>query len=168
MAEFKVEGPFPLRREKRPAGNVIVKDGFWDSSKKLPTLQEKVGVYVFAIKPPRTKIYTPCYVGQAKHSFKKEVLSDHKLGKYNNALTRRKKGAPYLFLLVHPNQRTNITQIRDLENYLIMMGFAANHQIENDKGAKLPEWGISGVIRTTTKKASAQAKKLKAMFRIKT
>ena len=99
MAEFKVHGPFRLETEKRHGGGrTIVKDDFWSSAPSLDSLSTAIGVYVFAIKPPRTTLYTPCYVGQAKRPFEKEALHSDKIRKYNNALADYKSGAPYFFL----------------------------------------------------------------------
>ncbi|SRR6266498_1069116 len=167
MADFKVRGPYPVRCDKRIAGRVVIKERFWESHPELSSIEDKCGVYVFAIKPPRTEIFTPCYVGQAKKNFTQEVFTNDKLLKYNLALADYKSGAPKLFFLIHPNTKKNIKQIEELEDYLIMMGFAVNPNIQNDKGAKLPEWAISGVVRGAAKKPSKTAKHLARMFEIK-
>lgn len=168
MAEFKPFGPFPMTCDKRHAGGrTIQKNGFWDASEQLTLLKEKIGVHVFAIKPPRTKVFTPCYVGQAKKSFGTEALTNDKLLKYNNALADYKRGAPYMFFLVHPDTRKNFPQIGQVEEYLIMMGFAVNAEIQNDRGAKLPNWAISGVIRGKTARATVAAGHVAKMFEIK-
>src|SRR5258708_1752843 len=120
MADFKVHGPYPVQCDKRINGRVVNKETFWDKTRDLLALKPKSGVYVFAIKPPRTAIYTPCYVGQAKKGFGREVFTDGKLLKYNLALADYKSGAPKIFFLVHPSTKKNIKQIGELEDYLIM------------------------------------------------
>ena len=168
MAEFKAFGPFTRACDHRDGGGrTIQKDGFWEAQDQLSSLKGKFGIYVFAIKPPRTKVYTPCYVGQAKKSFGSEAFTNDKLLKYNNALADYKKGAPYMFFLAHPDTKKNLKQIGQLEDYLIMMGFAVNAEIQNDKGAKLPIWAVSGVIRGTVKKPAAAARHIAGMFEIK-
>jgi hypothetical protein len=167
MAEFKVCGPYRVQYEKRPNARVIKKDGFWDVTRDVATLKAKCGIYVFAVKPPGTKLYTPCYVGQAKKSFGQEAFSNDKLFKYNLVLAEYRKGAPYMFFLVHPRTKKNMKQIGELEDFFIMMGFAVNPNIQNDKGAKLPAWSVSGVIRGTIKKPSNTAKHFSSMFAIK-
>lgn len=166
MAEFTVQGPFKLEVRKPPAGGRrIHPDGFWGAA-GLSGIRDACGVYVFAIKPPRTTVYTPCYVGKATGSFT-EALTNDKLHKYDNALGEYKSGAPVLFFLQHPKGKKNHTQIGQVEEYLIMMGFAVNPEIQNDKGAKLPDWEIRGVVRGGTKKPSKAAKHLSSMFAIK-
>ena len=168
MAEFKVHGPFRLVTEKRyGGGRTIVRDDFWTSNDVLESLRSAIGVYVFAIKPPGTTLYTPCYVGQAKRPFEKEALHNDKILKYNNALADYKRGAPYLFFLAHPKTKPNLKQITELEDYLIMMGFAANPYIQNDKGAKLPKWSIAGIVRSSAKHPTTSAKNIASMFVIK-
>ena len=165
MTEFVVHGPFPIPTYKQASGGRALYTGaFWEN---LDGLQSRHGVYVFAIKPPRTKTYTPYYVGQATNTFKHEVFHASKLNKYQRALNDYKRGAPAIFLLVHPRTKTNRKEITELEDFLIMMGFAANQDIQNDQGAKLPGWSIKGVVRSTAKKASAEAKLIAGMFKIK-
>jgi hypothetical protein len=168
MAEFRCYGPFPLETQHRHGGGrSIVRDGFWESDAWLSELKPAIGIYVFAIKPPRTDVYTPCYVGQAKRSFEQEALHDLKMRKYDNALADYQKGAPYLFFLAHPKTKPNLTQIRELETYLIMMGFAVNEDIQNDQNAKLPAWSIAGLVRSRIKKPTNDAREIGKMFRIK-
>jgi hypothetical protein len=47
-----------------------------------------------------------------------------------------------------------------------MMGFAVNSNIQNDKGAKLPDWSIAGLIRSPKKPTDA-ARDLGRMFDFK-
>lgn len=168
MAEFKPLGPFKIKYDKRAGGGrTVQKNGFWEESEPLKTLKKKCGIYVFAIKPPRTRVFTPCYVGQAKKTFGAEAFTNDKLHKYNDALADYKKGAPYMFFLAHPDGKKNIKQIGELEDYLIMMGFAVNLLIQNDKGARLPNWAVTGVIRDGGKKPSNAANHVAKMFKIK-
>ena len=168
MAEFKVHGPFRLETRKlHGGGRNIVRDDFWSSDGALEILRGSIGVYVFAIKPPRTETYTPCYVGQAKISFEKEALHDDKILKYNTALGDYKSGSPHLFFLAHPRTKINQKQITELEDYLIIMGFVANPEIQNDKGAKLPKWAISGIVRSKTRKPTKSEKHVASRFVIK-
>ncbi|MFZ5572876.1 MAG: hypothetical protein ACOZF0_20955 [Thermodesulfobacteriota bacterium] len=168
MTEFKAEGPYRIDVEKRKGGGrTIQKDDFWENSGVPNAMKTKFGIYVFAIKPSGTKTFTPCYVGQAKNSFYAEAFTTDKLHKYNDALADYKKGAPYMFFLVHPAQKKNLSQISELEDYFIMMGFAVNANIQNDKGAKLPKWSISGIIRGDAKKPTKAAHHIAKMFQIK-
>ncbi|HEV7166229.1 MAG TPA: hypothetical protein VGO35_12685 [Gammaproteobacteria bacterium] len=168
MAEFTVRGPFKVSVQKRPTGaRVLNVEGFWESSKELPRLRNRFGVYVFAIKPPRTSVSWPYYVGQATKTFEREVFTDRNLLRYERALNGFKKGSGMVFLLEHPPTKCNHKHISEIEDYLIMMGFAVNEDIENDRGAKLPDWVIRGIIRGKVRNPSHSARALAKMFEIK-
>lgn len=168
MATFTVHGPFQVPYEKRPAGRVFNNDvlkNFWGTS-ETRSLKDQVGVYVFAIKPPKSATYVPFYVGQTTNAFGREVFTDHKIIKYHNAIANYKRGAPYLFLLVHPAHKTNKKQITAIEDHLILVGYSVNPKIENDKGVPKPEWAIQGVLGTETRGASKAAVSFRQMFAI--
>lgn len=168
MAEFTVHGPFKLDTGKQKAGGKILKvDQFWDSSKKLSRLRSRIGVYVFAIKPSGKKTYTPFYVGKATKKYEQEVFTDHKIRKYERGLNHFIRGYGVLFFIEHPPTRPNLKQIKEVERYLIMMGFAVNEKIENGIGAKLPDWAIQGVIRGGGKNPSNASKCITKMFAVK-
>jgi hypothetical protein len=166
MAEFKVHGPFPVKVLKKAGGRCLNADGFWKTSDELKRLSKEVGVYVFGIKASGAKTFFPYYVGQAKKNFEQEVFTPHKLVKFQNALLNFAKGAPALFLVVHPAQLgpKNKKEIVLIEDYFIELGFSINSDIENDKNAKLPPWAISGVVRGKKGKASNAAISFREMF----
>jgi len=168
MAEFTVRGPFVLKTITKASGaRQIDVTNFWKNGKILSALRKRSGVYVFSVKPPRTKTYTPYYVGQAKNTFEQECFADRNLRKYESALNDYRKGAGVMFFLEHPRTKVNEKQIKELEQYLIVLGYAVNEDIENDQNAKLPEWSIRGIVRSSSRKPSVSAKHLSKMFEIK-
>lgn len=66
----------------------------------------------------------------------------------------KKKGAP------------NASHIRELEDFLIQAGLAANPDLLNIKGTKTEEWGIAGVLRGGKGKRSNEAKQFRQIMKI--
>lgn len=168
MATFTAHGPFAVPYEKRPGGRVFSKeklDTFWEASGPKEFRGRK-GLYVFAIKPPATSRFTPFYIGQTRRDFGSEVFTDHKINKYHGALCHYERGAPYLFLIVHPKHKLNARHITEIEDYLIISGKEVNPDLENERGTSGPDWAIQGVLGTEARGASHAAKAIKAMFSI--
>ncbi len=166
MGEFKVVGPLKVKIEILRAGRAVEPRDFW---KDHPQHEGEKGVYVFAVKPPRTDANVPWYVGKASKTFGQEVFTDRNQLKYNRALARYGRGTAVLFLVIHPSGKgkTNRKHIGEIEDFFINQGFAVNPDIENDRGIKRPAWAIGGVVRGTTRKASSSAKAFSRMFGLK-
>ena len=147
MATFEVKGPFEVPLTKEKAGRRIANEHgkeFWKAHKSI---ENDVGCYVFAFRA--AKGLKPMYVGKATKSFKQEIFTLHKLGKYNEALTKQAKGTPVMFFVSFKKSRgmINKTAIDDAESFLIQAGITANKNLLNDRKVAVEKWGIKGVIR---------------------
>jgi hypothetical protein len=163
---FSVEGPFEVPFYQGHAGRTITDDNvrtFWF---KNPDLGGRRGCYVFGIRAG--KGWTPGYVGRATKSFKQEVFAHHKLTRYQQFLVDYARGTPVLFLVTLPKKKgaPNASHIRELEDFLIQAGLAANADLLNIKGTKTEEWGIAGVLRGGKGKRSVEAKQFRKMMKI--
>src|SRR5690349_1674941 len=141
MPDFTVRGPYRVAVDQLAAGRVVSVDEFWASADQLKSIMRNKGVYVFAIKPPKTKSYTPCYVGKASKTFEKEAFTERNQLKYNRTLARYRSGFPVMFFVLHPpgQGKTNKKHIGEIEDFLIARGFNVNKEIENDRGTKQPQ-----------------------------
>lgn len=163
MTQFVCFGPVKILTTKQKVGRTITKtdiSAFWSIS---ATVAKGVGCYVFGIRTG--KGVTPLYVGKATKSFAQEVFAADKLNKYYNAISQYKKGSPVLFFVCHPASKKgkpNLTHIKALEKLLIQQGALANPKLINVHHNSVPHWGISGVLRSVTKKPSNTAKSFRA------
>ncbi len=119
---------------------------FWDEEVEASEdgLSHACGCYLFAIRAGRgTK---PWYVGQSnKQTFRKECLTEHKRGTYNDLLGQR-SGRPLLFLVARRTatgrrfSKPSGTGYRDvdfLENTLIQIGLRRNGHLCNSQNTKM-------------------------------
>lgn len=167
MTQFTTHGPFVIPTAKLAAGRSITKSEiskFWIQN---PHYASCVGCYVFGVRAG--KGITPLYVGKSTKSFQTEAFEYHKLSKYLPALTSYKRGTPVMFFVVYPQKKgkLNISHITALEKFLIQQGVAANPLLLNISHAKVPRWGIAGVIRSDTKKPSDAAVSFKSLLGFK-
>jgi hypothetical protein len=144
MADFVVRGPYVVPRFK---GKIVTHDEeklFWEKHKKHA---KRRGCYVFGIRASRG--YKPGYVGKTRKTLKQEVFTDRNLNLYNRFLADREKGTPVIFFILMPVKqgKPNNKQIREVETYLINLGFTANPKILNKQDKVVPDWGIRGVVR---------------------
>lgn len=160
--QFICQGPYKIPTTKQKVGRTISKTNiseFWGSA---ASMAKYVGCYVFGIRAG--KGMTPLYVGKATKSFAQETFAADKLVKYHTGLSGYKSGTPILFFLYEPPSKkgkTNLTYIKALEKLLIQQGSLANSHLINVHHNKIPKWGISGVMRSTTKKPSSHAKRFR-------
>lgn len=164
MTQFTTHGPFVVPTIKLAGGRSITKAeicAFWE---KNPDYKGCVGCYVFGMRAG--KGITPLYVGKATKNFGQEAFAHHKLSKYLPALTSYRRGTPVIFFVVYPPKKgtTNLTHIGALEKFLIQQGVAANPLLLNISHAKVPAWGIAGILRSETKKPSKAAAAFKSLF----
>jgi len=131
-------------------------------------IQSKTGVYIFAIRPSRSKRYIPYYVGQATKGFDQEVFEADKIVKYQNAFSKFARRTAVIFLVVSPTKRgpVNTKHIKQMEDNFIQVGFLVNPDIQNKQGAKQPNWAIRGVVRSRARKKSSSAKDFSEMFKL--
>ena len=105
---FKVDGPHEVSYEKGDGKGKRIEESaefkFW---KEHPSMKDRVGCYVFAIRAGRG--FMPMYVGKAAKSFKQEIFTKDKLFKYNKAIFKR-GGTPVFFFLVHPTKKGGTTK----------------------------------------------------------
>lgn len=167
MGEYTVKGPFRIEVKKLSGGKEVVVDNFW-SNRHTRGLKEEKGVYVYAIKSSKTKIFTPFYVGQAKKTFEQEVFQPRNLLKYGHAVRIYMRGYPAMFFVVYPVKRgkVNEKEVTEIESHLIKLGVTVNPNIENDRGIKGFAWSINGVINSTKKQTSSE-KQFGGMFGLK-
>lgn len=163
MTIFKIEGPFPVPNQSGTTAKMVAEDPteFW---KICHAIKDRIGCYVFALRAG--KGITPLYVGKTINSFEKECFTDHKIKHYNYALAPYLKGTPVMFFVLYPKKKgkVNVADINDAEDFFIQVGRTINPQLRNIKGAKLPTWGVQGVIRGGKGKASKPAKDFCQVF----
>ena len=163
---FNAVGPFEVPFYQGKAGRTITDENvraFWERNIDMAPRR---GCYVFGIRAG--KGWTPGYVGRATKSFKQEVFAHHKLTRYQQFLVEYTKGTPVLFFVTLPKKRgaPNASRIRELEDFLIQAGLAANPNLLNIKGTKAEEWGIAGVLRGGKGKRSSGASQFRALMKI--
>ncbi len=162
---FKVDGYYEVsfKKGKGKGKHISQKEAsekFW---KEHPSLKNKVGCYIFAIRAG--KGFTPMYVGKATISFKQEIFSSNKIVKYNDAIFGR-SGTPVLFFLIHPIKKggNNKKHISELEKHLIENGSIKNPELLNKQGKGKYEWTIEGVSKSNGGYPGKTAKQFKKMF----
>lgn len=162
MTQFVCHGPFKIPTTKQKVGRTISKTDVSEFWGLAAGMENCVGCYVFGIRAG--KGMTPLYVGKATKGFAQEAFTADKLNKYHTGLSQYKKGSPILFFLCPPSSKkgkTNLKEIKALERLLIQQGSLANPHLINVHHNKIPKWGISGVLRSSTKKPSVDAKKFR-------
>jgi len=166
MTSFFVYGPIEITFEYRPGGRTLIFKDFWLKEEARDLAYER-GCYVFAM---RNRSLTPIYIGKATKSFKQETFNNSNKAKYHDGFSSYGKGTPLMYFVVHPSQSgpTNNTDIKNIENFLIQAGVAANPLIQNIQGTKRPSWSIKGVIRSAAGKPSIEETKFRKMFDINT
>ena len=166
MASFKINGPYPLRFEKRKGGRTLCFDGFWEEGSEASYLGSECGCYVFAIVSGGG--VQPIYIGKATKTFKQETFNPTNMYKYNHGFSEYAKGTPVMFFVVHPKQKgpTNSKEIGEIEDFLIQAGVAKNPGLQNVKGTSCPTWSIKGVIRSGVGKRSKSETSFGRMFAI--
>ncbi len=163
---LEVFGPFeiPVKKmgkTKRIEDSHVV--DFWDQPGQAELVM-KQGCYVYALRAG--KGYTPWYVGRASKTFKQESFQSHKTKKYNQLLFEGKKGTPVMFFVAQSGSRKKIPLpvLKEMEKQLIQMATIRNPLLLNIQNAKLPPWGIKGVVRGGKGQGSANAKVFRLMF----
>ena len=166
MANFVVRGPFKISRYKGKGARLITKENakqFWHVHKKYA---KRRGCYVCGVRAARG--YKPGYVGKTKKSLEQEAFTDRNLNLYNQFMADREKGTPVMFFVLMDAQRgkPNNKRIREVEKYLINLGFTANPDLLNKQDKKANDWGIRGVVRGGKGKTSAGTKSFRRMMGI--
>jgi hypothetical protein len=110
-------------------------------------IASKQGCYVFALRA--AKGYCPWYIGKATKSFKQECMGSHQLQHYNAVLSKGKKGTPVMFLVAPTGNKNKVPKkvCDDIESMLIQSALYENPELRNIQKAKVPAWGIDGVVR---------------------
>ena len=127
-------------------------------------LSEKQGCYVFALRAG--KGHKPWYIGKATKTIRQECAGQHQLQHYNAVLSKGKKGTPVMFLVLPRDGLKKVPKniCDEMESVLIQSALIKNPEIRNVQKAKVPEWGIDGVLRgkkgQPTKRASTFRKML--------
>jgi hypothetical protein len=141
---FTIEGPFQVEHSGTASKNIEPQHArkFWESSAS-EYINDR-GVYVFCVK---RRAYLPIYVGKATKRFGQEVFGNHQLICYNRDLFHRRKGAPFVFLLVHPRRRgpVNKTAIGELERHIIQLAKGVNPNLMNTHHTAADKWAILGL-----------------------
>ena len=166
--ELVVLGPFAIPFEPQGKGTSkhITKENakaFWEMD-DLGAIGSKQGCYVFALRAG--KGFRPWYAGKATKTFKQEALQPGKVQHYNAVIFKEHKGTPVMFFVAKPGRTRKIPkkQIDNLETYLIQSAYYKNKDLKNTQKARVPEWGIKGVVRGGQGRASSNAKRFKSMM----
>jgi len=141
---FSQYGPFqvPINDRRRIEKSDL--NEFWQEvDDETDGISRAVGCYIFALK---NKSIMPWYIGMAeKQNFKNECFTIHKINRFNEALSLRKKGKPFLMFLpkTTPTDRyskpssNGHKDIQFLEKILIGRGATKNKELLNIKNTKL-------------------------------
>jgi hypothetical protein len=165
MAKFRVLGPFKVPLVKNRGGRHIDTaslNEFWEQT----DCRNDRGCYVFGVRSGRGS--PPYYVGKATKGFGQECFSPHKLNKYNQALTKTRRGTAIMYFawLDQERGKPNSRAISDLEEYLIDTALNRNDALENIQGTQKAELVIVGVLRSGKGKPSQASKRFRAMMGI--
>lgn len=162
MTQFTCHGPFPMTTTKERVGRSISKSDISKFWKEAASIAPRVGAYVYAMRTARA--VTPLYVGKATKSFAQELFVADKINKYSAGLRRYARGTPVWFFVCHPTDKKgkpSLSQISELEKLLIQQGALANPELINIHHKAPPKWGISGVLRSVTRKPSNNAREFR-------
>ncbi|MDA8191650.1 MAG: hypothetical protein M0Z68_09375 [Gammaproteobacteria bacterium] len=159
--QFIVRGPFDVPIVKHSNGSVtvqddkrVLRDKFW--SEIVGDARQKNGCYVFALRTGKGKM-RPWYVGMTtEQTFEKECFSGDKPSKYTKAIGRYGACTPLLFLL-ECSTKIATNKIKELEEFLIGQAVAANPDIIQTKGIRVPTWIIPGVTESNGKGSVSKA-----------
>ncbi len=158
--QFIVRGPFEVPTQQHDNGSRTVENDrrfrktFWEYIAK--DVAEKNGCYVFALRTGQGKI-RPWYVGRTtRQTFRAECFSGNKPSKYTKAIGRYSACTPLLFLLECSKSNAN-RKITELEDFLIGQAVAANPEIIQTKGIRVPSWVIPGVTESNGKGSVSKA-----------
>lgn len=150
--DLKVFGPLEI-----PAPDVGATK-FIDAPEKKRFLAEvnrrgwadKQGCYIFGLRA--AKGYCPWYVGKATKSMRQECMGTHQLQHYNAVLAKGGKGTPVMFFIMPDGNKNKVPKAicDEMEGVLIQAALYENPGLRNVQKAKVPEWGIDGVLRGKT------------------
>ena len=129
-----------------------------------PHMRDRRGAYVFGVRSGGGM--TPIYVGEATRSYQQECFTADKAGKYTLGLSFYRRGTPVIFFVTSPKKKGPVNRkvIHDLEEFLIQNAKAKNPELVNKQGAGEANWGIVGVIRSSSGQPSRAARALKGMI----
>lgn len=147
--DLKLYGPFDIlcpnhgatkfidTQEKKAFLATIAKEG----------LSEKQGCYIFALRA--SKGFCPWYVGKATKTIKQECMGNHQLQHYNAVLSKGYKGTPVMFFALLDGTKKKVPKgiCNEMEGVLIQAALYENPDLRNVQKAKVPAWGIDGVLR---------------------
>ena len=142
--KFEVYGPYEIPRPKGSKAVVLdnaEKRKFWDEVVGNNDLANACGCYVFAIGA--TGSYLPWYVGKTERSFKVKSLDPANILKFNQVMSARTRGTPYLFFLPKItddgkfSKKSKNPEITALESILIAQAIERNPKIKNISGTKM-------------------------------
>jgi len=159
---YDVQGPFAIDKSVLLHGKTNLPE-FWEAGKQSD-VAGRVGVYVFCLRAG--KGITPYYVGKSEKAFRTEAFTDRNRLKYTQALDGYKRCTPVMFFVVRPIKKGQIgSEIHDLEEALIHLGYTKNPQIKNINRlpADEPTWSIGGVLRSKGHRTDAARAFRKAM-----
>lgn len=174
VRDYGVFGPCDIPRSGSGHVNDERLTQFWEDAEAMfiDELSGASGCYIFGIRAGKGA--TPWYVGQAKHSFKRECFTDRNLRLYDKIL-RQRKGTPILFLLARKTpkgkfqKRLGEAEANRLENLLIDQCLQANSNLLNKRGtAFLKEARIPGLLNSPPGPHSQEARSLRRLLNIKT
>jgi len=170
--KFAIHGPFEIPRGKK--GLITDVKQFWKELAEYggEGLLKAHGVYVFAIKGPRTDKSKPWYVGKASKNFRQEALNAENIRKYNGKLDETRRGKPWLFLLPELTEsgarfarKADSVYTKELELMLIRRGLRANPDLLNLANTKMTrEIEVAGFINSKQGQASESSREFKKAF----
>jgi hypothetical protein len=156
----------PFRKQKKGLAKHVGGEHATDFWKKLAAkkIAKKQGCYIFALRA--AKGYCPWYVGKATKSFKQECFTHHKLAHYNDVLFDGRKGTPVLFFTAPPGTKQKVPSkiCSQIETFLVQAAVAENPLIKNRQKTKVPDWNITGVVRSKRGRISKNAQVFRRMM----
>lgn len=123
------------------------------------------GNYVFGLRAG--KGFTPYYVGKAlKSGLLIEAMNSRNRLQYNKCISNY-KGTPVMFFLLPPIRKgkDNLRVLSEAEKFLIEIAYLkTGDYLINKQHAKIPKWGINGVIRSEKGRSTLASRKFKSMM----
>ena len=147
--DLKIYGPFEVPCAKNGATKFIDRPHKRLFLEKIATenLSKKQGCYIFALRAGRG--FCPWYVGKATKTMHQECLGTYQMHQYNAVIAKSHKGSPVMFFVSPEGTKKKVPRAicAEMEAALIQAALSENPHLRNVQKAKVPAWGIDGVLR---------------------
>ena len=173
---FAIYGPYEIPRTPNGQADFTAasKKKFWAPvDESDPGLPDACGCYIFVVKARHGTL--PWYVGlTTKRTFREEALKDHKMIRYDQALSLKVGVKPMLFLLAKKTplgqfakpSRNSHKDIEFLEKFIFARALNRNPKLLNTKNTRfLKNLRVPGVLNSPKGRPTESVHAMKAVLR---